>query len=87
MSLRTANNLEVLIHCYVSPVIHPRFDAPAVQDALRELQQNDLIYRRGTGPSNIFGTTKKGGFLLDYLLSVPFPIEHTEFVIPEKQVL
>ena len=84
--LRTANNLEVLIHCYVSPAIHPRFDAPAVQEALRELEHNGLIYSRGTGPSNIFGTTKKGGFMLDYLLSVPFPVEHTTFVIPETQV-
>lgn len=84
MSLRTANNLEVLIHCYVSPEIHPRFTAPAVQAAIQELKEAGLIYRRGV-PEQVYGTTKKGGFLLDYLLSVPLPIEHTTFVIPERQ--
>jgi hypothetical protein len=41
----TPNELEVLIHCHVSPATHPRADASAVNQALRSLETCGLIER------------------------------------------
>lgn len=39
----TPLEIEVLIHCHVSPKPHPRQNAPAVQEALKKFVQLDLI--------------------------------------------
>lgn len=78
--LRTVNNLEVLLHCYVSPSPHPRYDTPAVKEAIYELTANDLIYCVG---DRLFSTTPKGVFMVNHLLSIPLPVEETAFYIPD----
>lgn len=77
MSLMTPSRLEVLLHCYVNPCVHPRMDAPAVQEDIRVLKSHGLIrpYDR------TFEVTEKGEFYVKHLLSIPFP--ETTFVIPE----
>lgn len=74
--IQTPNNLDVLMHCHVSPTPHPRAGAPAVEDALEFLYQEGLIECVGGN----YNTTKKGRFYLEHLLRQPFP--ETVFCIP-----
>lgn len=83
--LRTANNLEVLLHCYVSPSPHPRYDAPSVREALTELTDNGLIYCKGREGNPVFSTTRKGSFMVNHLLSIPLPVEESTFYIPDLE--
>lgn len=76
-TIRTPSNLEVLIHCYVSPEPHPRRDAPAVKEALYYLHANGLIDQALGLPK----VTDKGKFYIKHLLSQPFPVE--SYAIPE----
>lgn len=45
----TPNVIDVLLHCYVCPEPHPRRDAPAVQEAHRDLMAAGLIRMNGNG--------------------------------------
>ena len=53
----TPNDIEVLLHCHVSPRVHPRADAPAVREALRRLEDNMLIEKR---EHDYYHTTSRG---------------------------
>lgn len=44
MKLETPNVIEVLLHCHVCPEPHPRWEAPAVQEALRFLAREGAIH-------------------------------------------
>ena len=68
----TPNDLEVLIHCHVSPTAHPRIDAPAVKEALDMLEKNGLIILH-KGGDNIYSTTDKGNAFMQVLCSMPLP--------------
>jgi len=66
----TPNDIEILIHCHVSPAVHPRADAPAVKEALRSLEVNGLIEQRdGDG----YCTTKRGQAHMDQLCGLAWP--------------
>jgi hypothetical protein len=41
----TPLTIEILLHCYYSPEVHPRRDAPAVAEAFLLLLQSGLIER------------------------------------------
>lgn len=62
----TPNDLEVLIHCYVSPERHPRIDAPAVREAIKKFIRDGIIDERHR-------TTEKGEAWLELILRVPYP--------------
>ena len=68
----TPNDIEVLIHCHVSPSVHPRADAPAVRDALRSLEANGLIEQRD---QEYYHTTDRGRAHINQLCSLSWPIQ------------
>lgn len=76
MSHMTPSRLDVLLHCYVSPELHPRADAPAVKEDLSILLAAGMIERYDRS----YKTTAKGEFYISHLLSIPFP--ETVFRIP-----
>lgn len=76
-SIQSPSNLELLLHCHVSPAEHPRMEAPAIQAGIRYLSAQGLIepYDR------TYQTTAKGKFFIEHLMKVPFP--EVTFSIPE----
>lgn len=75
--IRTPSDLEVLIHCHVSPTVHPRASAPAIIDGISRLCAYGLIEK----DDRHYTTTQKGKFYLEHLLKQPFPVEI--YSIPE----
>ena len=69
MSL-TPNELDVLIHYYVSPKPHDRFDAPAVKDAINDFIDSGVIEPQG---HEHFRLTEKGQAWLKAILDTPIP--------------
>ena len=71
MSLRTPNNIEILIHCHCCSSQHPRHNATAVQQGLLYLANEGLIVRRDKTVT--FMTTDKGAAHLSQLCNLEFP--------------
>lgn len=67
----TPNDIEILIHCYVSPSAHPRYDAPAVKDSIGKMVQMGLLAYTGL---NIFNTTAKGEAHIKQICNLALPI-------------
>jgi hypothetical protein len=79
--IKSPCNLEVLLHCYYSPELHPRFDTPAVQAALKYLRESGMITVSSHPDSgDIIKTTDKGIFYIHYLMEIPFP--EVQWIIP-----
>lgn len=72
--LRTASNIEVLLHCHTSPEPHPRRHAPAVIEGLALLMRHGLIELAGYG-EQVWTTTSKGKALVERLKSVSLEVE------------
>lgn len=72
-TIRTPNNIEVLVHyhCVCSP--HPRADAPAVKEATEQFLEEGLIEVDGI-MENRYTTTLKGRFMMEMLCNTPFPV-------------
>lgn len=70
----TPNAIEILIHCHVSPMPHPRRDAPAVAEELRSLQVNGLI-EPDPNFSNGYRTTNRGRAHVQQLCRTPWPVK------------
>jgi predicted transcriptional regulator len=68
----TPNDIEILIHCHVSPSVHPRDNAPAVQQALRSLVTNGLIEQIDGGG---YHTTPRGKAHIEQLCGLSWPVE------------
>ena len=67
----TPNAIEILIHCHVSPTVHPRSDAPAVKQELQSLEQYGLI--RSIAPPGAYTTTERGAAHVAQLCATPWP--------------
>lgn len=68
----TPNDIEILIHCHVCPLPHPRADAPAVEESLRNLFVRGLIEKDGNGG---YHTTGRGNAHVVQLCSMPWPTQ------------
>jgi hypothetical protein len=68
----TPNLIEVMIHCYVSPEPHPRYDTPAVSGAIRILLEHSLVQPK-VGCANVFMATSRGTAWIEMLLATPLP--------------
>ena len=68
----TPNDIEILIHCYVSPKCHPRYDAPAVKDSIAMLSKMGLIEHTGL---NIFNATARGVAHIQQLCNIGLPVQ------------
>ena len=70
----TPIQLEVLVHCYVSPEQHPRFFAPAVWKAFNSfLRQGIIEYNSQRKEPFVYVTTEKGEAWLKTILATPQP--------------
>ncbi len=82
----TPNDLEVLIHCHVSPAIHERMHASAVREAHEMLERVGLI-EPGPLETKGYRTTDMGNAYMRLLLSTPIPtmqwLDHNGKVIEE----
>jgi len=67
----TPNEIEVLIHCHVSPTDHPRKDAPAVRDALQNFLHCELV----ENVDGIYYTTSRGRAHIAQLCNIEFPAQ------------
>jgi len=65
----TPNGLEILIHYHVCNFQHPRFDAPAVQEAIDKFIALDVLKRI----TNQYYLTRKGKVWLQMILETPCP--------------
>ena len=82
----TPNDIEVLIHCYVSAAPHPRGEAPAVQEAYRDLRANGLIEQ--DVQLSHYHTTDRGEAHVKLLCATPWPtqiwVDHNGKRIPRQ---
>jgi hypothetical protein len=65
------SNLELLLHCHYSPDPHPRLHAPSIQEGIEHLLAHGMIDH--TTVSQVYKTTEKGKYYIEWLLHVPFP--------------
>ena len=72
VSFMTPSDIEVLIHCHVSPTRHPRESAPAIRETLRSLVANGLIRQEDEGH---YSTTDRGRAHIEQLCSLPWPTQ------------
>ena len=72
------SDIEVLIWYHCCPDRHPRYEAPAVQEATRTFKKHGLI--EPAPEDREWKTTEKGKFLIDMLCATPFP--ESRFVDP-----
>lgn len=82
--------LDYLLHCHISCDPHPYIHLQAWQDTRDYLVNKGMIKVKNKHTNfndYVFTTTTKGKFFIDHLMSIPFPIEHTTYIIPETQVL
>lgn len=71
--IESPSNLELLLHCYYSGEVHPRYDAPAIQAGLEYLRQTDMIMPVSIG-ARTHKVTARGEFYIKYLMTIPFPV-------------
>ena len=69
----TPNDIEILIHCYVSPSIHPRYESN--KTVFGGFIADGLIVDKGDG---IYQTTEKGACHVEQLCNLPLPVK--EFI-------
>lgn len=69
----TPNAIEILLHCHVYPLPHPRRDAPAVAEELASLLSNGLIECL-TGCLGGYRTTLRGKLHVQQLCKTPWPV-------------
>lgn len=76
------SDIEVLIHHYACPAIHPRADAPAVQEAIEMFLDCGMMALDTTpaGKSgwHSFHVTKKGEYFIDKLCNTVEPVQRWE---------
>ena len=68
----TPEEIEVLIHCHLSPTTHPRISEPVVQQAIRMFEAGGII-RKDSDLKGIYHTTTIGKDFIRILCEIPFP--------------
>lgn len=76
--IQSPSNLELLLHCYYSPEVHPRFHAPAIQEGIRYLRAVGMIEPDLPIGTKVFNATDKGVAFIQHLMTVPFPVQKWE---------
>lgn len=70
MGIMTPSDIEILIHCACCPGQHPRYDAPAVYDSIKNMHHSGLLIEQKPG---FYKTTDKGNAHLTQLCNLPLP--------------
>jgi len=71
--IHTPNDLEVLLHYYVSPTPHPRLTASAVQESISRFLTNGILEKSDVWDSG-YTVTNRGKAWLEMLLATPYPV-------------
>lgn len=72
----TPNEIEILLHCHTTPIVHPRVDAPAVNSAIEMFLGCSIItINEVIDADTIYTTTDKGRALVQMLCDVEFPVQ------------
>jgi len=66
----TPNDIEFLIHCHVSPIVHERIESNAIQETIEYFLEAGLIQYHD---NRIYFTTAKGAAHLKQLCNLPLP--------------
>ena len=67
------SDIEILIHYYVSPSVHPRIEAPAVKESVYRFVVNEVLEEEfGTGIEH-YNITEKGKALITLLCRTELP--------------
>jgi hypothetical protein len=74
----TPNDLEILIHYYVSPAPHPREEAPAVRESVKMFLTLHVLEVVDYG----FRVTEKGQAWLRLILATPLPVCGKRWIDP-----
>jgi hypothetical protein len=72
MKIQSPINIEVLLHYHISPLVHPRADAPAVGEAIAMLLKAGCLETVGPG---LYHATPKGVAWVRALCNVEEPRE------------
>lgn len=81
-TIRTPNNIEVLLHYYRCPCPHPRVNAPAVQQVIQEFLEMGVLQFVNV---DVYRTTELGDAWVQALCNTPPP--RTVFVDAAGNVL
>ena len=73
--MTTPNDIDVMLHYYVSPRPHDRVHAPAVQESINMFVKNGMLCPSKDNQGSGFCVTTKGQVWIDMLLATPFPVE------------
>jgi hypothetical protein len=73
----TPNDIDVLLHYYVSPEEHDRVTAPAVRETIARFKAEGILEARSetnrTNHGSSYNVTPKGEILINMLCDTPFP--------------
>ena len=67
----TPSDIEILIHCHVTPSVHPRFDALAVKESFANFVDLGLIEPF----AGSYKTTPRGEAFVNTLCQMPMPVQ------------
>jgi hypothetical protein len=67
------SHIEFLLHCHYSPRKHDRVDAPAIQKAIKEFLEDDLIEMK-LSEVDVYNTTDRGKAHVSQLCTLPLPV-------------
>ena len=66
----TPNDIDVLLHYHVSPILHPRFGSTAVEEATKHFLRDGILEHAG---GDYYATTARGRAWVEMILRVPYP--------------
>ncbi len=69
----TPNDIDVLLHYYVSSTEHPRINSPAVKETIHNFIDNGLIQSTDVVGQHQYETTPKGSAHVAQLCALPWP--------------
>lgn len=69
------SDLDVLIWHHTRPAVHPRIDAPAVQEGIIRFLKDGILATDNRPDGSGYQTTERGQKWLEMILSTPYP-EH-----------
>lgn len=71
----TTNDIEVLLHYYVSDEPHPKKDTELVKNSLKYFYYEGCIVNSVFGKEGSLVTTEKGKALVKILCATPMPVQ------------
>jgi hypothetical protein len=74
-TIGTPLHVSILLHCHTTTTRYPNYEAPAVQEYLNNLLDEDAIYWHTGDPQDCFRTTEKGRAWVAAICATPPPVQ------------